>query len=504
MTKNFLKIIILSVFVFASCSKEDSFDEITVDAAQKNPLTAQQVNAQIDEAIATKGTFSWKNASNHLLWSAAFRGNHIVTIGFGNSEKDFDRSKSASNATTQATILNLIAHYEGKSKEDVLLSSDTFLNLVDVYIEKQETIIALRKTTKIRYVEPGDYKYFETAQQKVSLSSSSSSGSSGCGFESSTLSASDFTTVTPGAKVPWSFYQHNIPTAWNVATGRGVTIGIIDTGVSPSQTLLGSNFNDGLSTGRTIQKFGTYVDSIWPWSTGTDGPNDQCGHGTSMSSVAAAPRNDNGLPVGVAYNSNLIVYRAASNVVLDGYHEQNGVKNAFTALGNNTSVKIISMSMGHIFSSGKIEDGVRYAYSKGKLIFCAGGTSTSFTNFVGVIFPAWMPETVAVTGVKEGTSNQKCDVCHSGGKIEFTVQMQRAASGNTVPVTSYYDNQNDYVGGSSVATATTAGIAALVWSKNPSWTRDQVLNKMRQSATYFPTRNSDYGYGNVNAALAVQ
>jgi subtilisin family serine protease len=223
-----------------------------------------------------------------------------------------------------------------------------------------------------------------------------------------------------------------------------------------------------------------------------------------MSSVAAAPRNDNGLPVGVAYNSNLIVYRAASNVVLDGYHEQNGVKNAFTALANNTSVKIISMSMGHIFSSGKIEDGVKYAYSRGKLIFCAGGTSTSFTNFVGVIFPAWMAETVAVTGVKEGTSNQKCDVCHSGGKIEFTVQMQRAASGNTVPVTSYYNNQNDYVGGSSVATATTAGIAALVWSKNPTWTRDQVLNKMRQSATYFPNRNADYGYGNVNAALAVQ
>jgi subtilisin family serine protease len=55
-----------------------------------------------------------------------------------------------------------------------------------------------------------------------------------------------------------------------------------------------------------------------------------------------------------------------------------------------------------------------------------------------------------------------------------------------------------------VATATTAGIAALVWSKNPTWTRDQVLNKMRQSATYFPNRNADYGYGNVNAALAVQ
>jgi hypothetical protein len=499
MTKQILKLLVLILFVFTSCSKDDAFEDITINPAQKDPLTAQQINAQIDESMSSTGSFNWKNASNQLLWSAAYRGNNIITIGFGTSATDFDRSKSSTNQKMQLELLNIIAHYEGKSTDKVLLSSDQYLNLIDVYVEKQETIIALRKNGYIRYIEPGDYKYFANSNAQKS-----STTSSGCGYDSETLSTSDYTTVTPNAKVPWSFYQHNIPSAWNLSTGSGITIGIVDTGVSPNQTLLGTSFNEGLSSGRTIQKFGTYVDSIWPWSTGTDGPNDQCGHGTSMSSVAAAPRNTRGLPVGVAYNSNLIVYRAASNVVLDGYHEQNGVKNAFTALGNNANVKIISMSLGHIFSSGKIEDGVKYAYGKGKLIFCAGGTSTSFTTFVGVIFPAWMPETVAVTGVIEGTSTQKCDVCHTGSKIDFTVQMQRAASGNTVPVESYYDGLNDYVGGSSVATATTAGIAALVWAKHPTWTRDQVLTKMKQSASLYPNKNSEYGYGNVNAYLAVQ
>jgi subtilisin family serine protease len=223
-----------------------------------------------------------------------------------------------------------------------------------------------------------------------------------------------------------------------------------------------------------------------------------------MASVAAAPRNDRGLPVGVAYNANLITYRASTNVVIDGFQEQEAVKKAFTALGNNANVKIISMSMGHIFSVGKIEDAVKFAFGKGKLIFCAAGSSTSFTTFAGVIFPAWMPETVAVTGVKEGATFQACDICHTGSKVEFTVVMQRASSGNTVPVGSYYENQTDYVGGSSVATATTAGIAALVWSKNPTWTRSQVLTKMRQSASLFPNRNATYGFGNVNAFLAVQ
>lgn len=498
MRKNVFYLLLL-FFVFTSCNRDDLQNNVAnTEITRKDPLTAKQINEKINETIKTKGRFSWNESSDHFLWSGIFQGNKIASIGFGSS---FDRSLDADNKAIENEILDLIKKYEGKT-DRILLSSDQYLNQIDVAIEKQETVIALRKMKNIRYLEPADYRYFENEKQ-FGTTAKSSSSSSGCGFESTALNAADYTTVSPNAKAPWSFTKHNIINAWSYSTGAGVTIGVIDSGVSPEQSLLGSSFNNGLSTGRTISKNGVYVDSVWPWSTGYDGSADKCGHGTSMASAAAAPRNNQGQPVGVAYNANLVTYRAASNVVLDGYHEQNGVKIAFTELGNNNSVKIISMSMGHIFSVGKIEDGVKYAYSKGKLIFCAGGTSTSFTNFVGVIFPAWMPETQAITGVKENTSNQKCDVCHSGSEIDFTYQMERA-SGSNIPVLSYYNGQTDYVGGSSVATASTAGIAALVWAKNPSWTRDQVINKMRQSATYYPTPNSDYGYGNINVLQAVQ
>ncbi|MCW3162724.1 S8 family peptidase [Chryseobacterium oryctis] len=497
MRKNVFYLLVLFL-ITASCNREDVQNTpFEMEVVQKDPLSAKQINEKINETIKTKGRFSWKESSEHFVWSAIFQGNKIASIGFGSS---FDRSLSPDNANIENEILDLIKKYEGKT-DRILLSSDQYLNQIDVVIEKQETIIALRKMKNIRYLEPADYRYFEN--EKSFGNASKSSSSSGCGFEATALSTADYTTTTPSAKVPWSFAKHNITSAWSYSTGAGVTIGLIDTGVSPEQTLLGSSFNNGNSSGRTITKNGVYVDSVWPWSTGYDGSADKCGHGTSMASAMTAPRNNIGQPVGIAYNANLVAYRAASNVVLDGYHEQEGVKIAFTELGNNTKVKIISMSMGHIFSVGKIEDGVKYAYSKGKLIFCAGGTSTSFTNFVGVIFPAWMPEAQAITGVKENTSNQKCDVCHSGAEIDFTYQMERA-SGNTIPVLSYYNGQTDYVGGSSVATASTAAIAALVWAKNPSWTRDQVLNKMRQSATYYPTPNANYGYGNINALKAVQ
>lgn len=481
-------------FALSSCNTEDLQNENSnIEMSQKDPLTAKQINEGINQSLKTKGSFNWANQSDHFLWSAIFQGNKMVSIGFGESKEDFDRSKSSNNQAMETEILSMIKKYEGKDERTFFLASDKYLNQIDVVIEKEETIKALRQMKTIRYLEPGDYHYFEN-ENKFNLASRSSGGGSGCGFSSTTLNADDYTSTTPGAKIPWAFTKHNIPDAWGYSTGAGVTIGLVDTGVSPEQVFLGNSFNNGSSSGRTINKLGVY---------NSDGSADQCGHGTKMASVMAAPRNNAGLPVGVAYNANLIAYRAAANVVLDTSSEQTGVKTAFTDLANNASVKIISMSMGHIFSVGKIEDGVKYAYSKGKLIFCAGGTSTSFTTFVGVIFPAWMPETQAITGVKEGTSNQKCDVCHSGGEIDFTFQMERA-SGNTVPVLSYYNGQADYVGGSSVATAATAGIAALVWAKNPSWTRDQVLNKMRQSATYYPNVNSSYGYGNINVLKAVQ
>ncbi|WP_418122435.1 S8 family peptidase [Chryseobacterium sp. PTM-20240506] len=494
MRKNVFYLLVLFFFI-VSCNRESIQNETSgLEAYQKDPLTAKQINAEINQSIKSKGSFNWSQTSDHFLWSAVFRGNRMVSIGFGSSKDDFDRSKSPNSSEIEKELLSVIKKYEGKDERGFLLLSDQYLNQMDVVIEKQETLTELRKMKTIRYLEPADYHYFEYEAAYNTNAKSSGSGSSGCGFSSTTLNTADYTSTTPSAKIPWAFTKHSIPNAWNYSTGAGITIGLIDTGVSPEQTLLGNSFNNGASSGRTISKFGVY---------NSDGSADQCGHGTKMASVMTAPRNNAGLPVGVAYNANLIAYRAAENVVLETSSEQTAVKIAFTELGNNNNVKIISMSMGHIFSVGKIEDGVKYAYSKGKLIFCAGGTSTSFTNFVGVIFPAWMPETQAITGVKENTSNKKCDVCHSGSQIDFTFQMERS-SGSNVPVLSYYNGQSDYVGGSSVATAATAGIAALVWSKNPSWTREQVLTKMRQSATYYPNPDSSYGYGNINVLNAVQ
>ena len=503
-----MKKTILQSFMIASllgvvaCSTDDGLktqESPVVTNFESDTLTHDQIKNAIDAVNRVGGEFAWSKGSNQLLWSAIVSGNNLVSIGFGDHKDDFEKQAGGKADKFRSEIIQLIQQHEGKSIDELLLYESESLNLMDVKIEKRETFIALLNQKGIRYIEPADFSYF-----KGGITVNSSGGGSGCGYNQSTIATADYTTVTPNARVPWNFYKHNIPSAWSHSTGAGVTIGIVDTGLSNVQTLMNGSFNSGLSSGRTRYSYGVYVDSAWPWVTSPyDGANDLCGHGSSMSAAATAPRNNAAQPVGVAYNSNLIVYRAAKNVVLDDYHEQLGVETAFTRLANNTSVKVISMSMGHILSVGRIEDAVKYAYGKGKFIVTAGGTSTTFTNFVGVIFPAWMPEVVAVTGIKDNGYTE-CDICHKGSKIDFAVVMERASNGNNVPVLSYYNGAAQYVGGSSVATATTAGMAALVWAKYPSYTRAQVLAKMKAASAFPTTRNANFGHGTVNVLKAVQ
>ncbi|WP_046743624.1 S8 family peptidase [Kordia zhangzhouensis] len=505
MKKTNLKLVlVMAALGIVSCSKDvnvtENPEEESVVVVQKTPLTPTQINAKINETIQSREKFEWTKMDAHFIWSATVHGDQILTVGYGDDANDFSKENSSAEGIKNR-LLQRIVSLEGngqKKSSDILIDEDEKLNVIDVKIENIETVQDLLEQKGIRYIEPAGYRY-------MLHQGGTAESDSGCGYESQSLNSGDYTTVAPGAKVPWTFYKHNIPSAWSYSTGSGVGIGVIDTGLTPDNSLMNGNFNDGYSSGRYRQRYGTYVDSWWPWSTSTDGPNDKCGHGTSMTSVATAPRNNDGMPVGVAYNANLISYRATKNVVLDGYHEQKGVANALTALGNRSDVKVISMSIGHIFSVGRIEDAIRYANNRGKLIFAAGGTSTSFTNFVGVIFPAWMDETVAVTGVTDASYYKECNICHKGGKIDFTVVMQRNGNASrTTPVLSYYNGQTDYVGGSSVATATTAGIAALVWSRHPSWTKTQVLNRLKQSADLYPYKDSNYGYGNIDALQAVQ
>lgn len=482
--------------IICSCSKEE-LNDVKADQKPESPLSKTEIDNEISRILKEKGTFNWSEVSDRMLWSAVLKGDSIVSIGYGN--KAFNIKPENNQKLSKANIMTEISNSADynrrlKSGQKNLIHDNETLNVIDVKTSSLEMITSLRDRSDVRYIEPAGYSY----------SPGKTKSSSGCGKTGETINPEDYQHIAPNCYVSWAYSINNIPAAWETSTGKGVTVAVIDTGVSPNQSLLGSNFNNGYSSGRTIEKFGTYIDSWNIWSTNYDGVNDKCSHGTSMSSNIASPRNDKGMPVGVAYNCNLVVYRATSDVFLDDYHEQAGVAEALTALANRADVKIISMSIGHYFTIGKIEDAIKYAYSKDKLIFAAAGTSLEYTTWAGVIFPANMDETVAITGVTNDSHYQHGAFNHYGSEVDFTVIMERYNDKTrTSPTTGFNEGEIQYIGGSSIATSMTAGIAALVWEKYPNYTRAQVIEKLKRSADLYPNRDADYGYGNIDAYKAV-
>ncbi|WP_425638862.1 S8 family peptidase [Algoriphagus yeomjeoni] len=506
-------LIFIALFV-VSCSTEEQPVVSQVEFTESNTevIPSSEIDQIILKSLQESGDFIWGNQSDELIWSALIQSDSILSIGYQASGKELVNARIGLEAVDSpemkeaaGKIIGMISEISSKQSTSNLRETDESeihedLPYLEIKVSSLEALQNLREMSEVRYFEPRSYEFDYSLLNDNPYARISSD--SGCENEPQAISGSDFSIITPGAKSSWNYDQMGISQAWSQSTGAGITVGVIDTGLSPDQPSLNAWFNSGQSSGRTVQSFGTYKTGYWWWKK-YDGPNDQCGHGTAMAGVVASPRNTVGNAVGVAYNSNLISVRGTSDVIFNSGNEKDGVAEALVLLGKRSDVKIISMSIGDLFSNSKVADAIRYAHNRGKLIFAAAGTSTTFTNWVGVIFPATMSETVAITGVKEGNGYQRCDTCHSGSQVEFTVVMERSGS-NTKPLTTaLYSNDPSTVGGSSVATATASGIAALVWAKNPSWSRDQVLSKMRSTSDLYPAKNGEFGYGNLNAAAAV-
>ncbi len=477
----------------------------------KNPVAKEQINAAINQVLQNSQSFYWSALSEQMVWSALQHTDNMLSVGYqpANAENVSEtlhliNLNNPEWKTAKEKIEQLIFTNEQKLNpkltfKEVILVEDETLPFINASVKNIETVRLLRNNNMVRYAEPMAYE----PQPEISLDSDS--GCDGNPAESDLQEGSDYTTISPNTKQSWNYAYHNIPAAWTRSTGAGVKIFIIDTGAEFDQDNLGTAFNQGNSSGRTVEKIVTFPRStLWGIPTGpVETADDGCGHGTSMAGAAAAPRGTDGAAVGVAYNSNLVTCRAGEDVLISTSREVTGVTNAYKNAANRTDVKLISMSMGRITGSSQIEDAINYAYGKGKLMFCAAGTSFGFTaGWYGVIFPAWLSKVNAVTGVRDNNFNAHCTTCHDGSETDFTIVMEKESNERHAMTLASSGNIPSTVGGSSVATATASGIAALVWSKYPAYTRDQILNKLITTSANYPNKNGSFGWGNLNAGAA--
>jgi subtilisin family serine protease len=508
MIRKLLFFAVLIVFItLQSCSKKEN------PTSPPQNFSNEQIDKFIEEQIIQHNTtFNWEWASDEMLWSAIQNSGELVAIGYKPSRATIDDS-NIFNATkddnwkdAKKQIVNMIIESERKVVPADYFKGFTmgdeldFINAFYIKIKNIETLKLLRASNMVRYVYPSDYSF----EDHKSINRSDS----GCdGYTAETLTAGlDYITISPGCKQSWDFAAKSVPAAWNLATGAGVTAMVIDAGFSINQPLMtSSGFASGSSNAsRTISLISRYPATLNFWGTTvtswTTTPYTTCGHGTAMLGALAAPRNNVQSSVGIAYNCNIIGVRASEDVVISNNKEELGVAASLNLAATTASVKVVSMSLGSITTRQVIGDALIAATNAGKLVFCAAGTSTSFLNWWGVIYPANMSQAQAVTG--RDTGGSECDVCHTGSEVDFTSQMERT-SDNRHPLTlavtvSPNGNYPSTVGGSSVATAQTAGIATLVWSRNTSQNSTQVFNRMKNAGSFYPTKSTSYGWGNVN------
>ncbi|WP_247235568.1 S8 family serine peptidase [Telluribacter sp. SYSU D00476] len=283
--------------------------------------------------------------------------------------------------------------------------------------------------------------------------------------------------------------------AWAITTGSPtIRVVVHDTGVDINHPDLVANIDPG----RDFD------------NNDNDATNNGDAHGTACAGVIAAAENGLGV-VGIAPNCRIVPLRAA------GAHTWDTWAQTFDWAAQRGQIISCSWS---ITPNNTLTAAIRRAVNNGVTVFCAtgnGGTNT-------VSYPASLPETIGVgastnrdvrSGYSQYGNGLDFVAPSSGGTLRIETTDVRGAFGyNTNPNGDYCQAADaSGFGGTSSATPLAAGVAALMLSVDPGLRPEGIRYLLQGSATKVASaaaaydvhgRSNQYGYGRINAALAVQ
>lgn len=219
------------------------------------------------------------------------------------------------------------------------------------------------------------------------------------------------------------------------------------------------------------------------------GNNDVMGtfgfHGTHVSGIIAAARNNGVGMDGVADNVRIMAVKA----VPDGDERDKDVALAIRYAVDN-GAQIINMSFGKPFSPHKewVDAAIKYAEEKGVLLIHAAGNdgnnNDSVPNYPN---PNYLDGTVASNVITVGASNtglgnDKVAPFSNYGKKSVDLFAPGVQIYSTVPGGNKYGSAS----GTSMASPVVAGVAALVLSYYPELSAQQLKYVLEKSATPLP------------------
>jgi len=277
----------------------------------------------------------------------------------------------------------------------------------------------------------------------------------------------------------WNLTRIQADQAWDITTGStDIIIAIVDTGVDLTHPDLSSKIVSG-----------------WDF-VNDDTPQDDHGHGTQVAGVAAAASNNSIGIAGVSWGAKIMPLKALNE---DNWGFYSDIAEAITYAADHEA-KIINLSVGKHMPSSILEEAVEHAYNKGCLLVAAAGDESSDYP---VLYPAAYDHVLAVAG--SDYHDRRVSTSGYGSHIDV------AAPSLDIPSTNWPTSPYPYVveSGTSVAAPQVAGIAALVWSVQPSYTVTNVMNIIEwtsEDITESPAGAGwdEYtGWGRINARNAL-
>jgi serine protease len=324
----------------------------------------------------------------------------------------------------------------------------------------------------------------------------------------------------------WHYYESaggaNLPAAWDITTGSGVTVAVLDTGYRPHADLAsnivgGYDFISDSFVGNDGNGRDSNAQDPGDWNTAGQCPPDpnaysSSWHGTHVAGTIAAVSNNGAGVTGVAFGARVLPLRVLGRC--GGYTSDIADAIVWASGGsvsgvptNSNVARVINLSLGGPGACGTTtQNAVNSARSRGTVVVVAAGnenqnaSNSSPANCAGVIAVA----SVNRSGGRAYYSNfgSVVDVAAPGGDIRTSDSngvLSTLNSGSTAPGSDIYD----WYQGTSMAAPHVAGVVALMLSRNSALSADEVESRLRGSTRAFPATCSQCGTGIVDALAAV-
>jgi serine protease len=281
----------------------------------------------------------------------------------------------------------------------------------------------------------------------------------------------------------WNFRSINLESAWEETKGKGVTVAVIDTGISAVPDLEKTKF---------VQGYDFVNDRVEA--------KDDNGHGTHVAGTIAQSTN-NGIGVaGIAYEASLMPLKVLSN---GGGGTVADIAEAIRFAADNKA-QVINMSLGGGGASQLMQDAIDYAHSKGVVIVAAAGNA----GREAAEYPARYRHVIAVSALNSAGSKAKYSNFGAGVDISAPGGETKGDDDSGGILQNTIDPQGNSVfasfQGTSMAAPHVAGVAALVWAAGVE-DPDRIEEVLKQSALVVKDDAlNHYGAGKLDAAAAVK